>query len=102
MNLYKNKTFQLSFLYILFFAVSISEYKFFYSSTIPVFLLGLVGIFFFYKNLRFTINEILIYSFFGVYISINFYFFSDLLIYLKSFKYFFGWIFLYFCLRLLM
>ena len=99
MNLYKNKTFQLSFLYILFFAVSISEYKFFYSSTIPVFLLGLVGIFFFYKNLRFTINEILIYSFFGVYISINFYFFSDLLIYLKSFKYFFGWIFFIFLFK---
>ena len=99
MKLYKNKNLQLFFLYALFFAVSISEYKFLYSSTIPVFIFGLIGLFFFYKNLKFTIDEILIYSFFGIYLSVYLFFFSDLLVYFKSFKYHFGWIFFLFLFK---
>ena len=99
MKLYKNTNLQLFFLYALFFAVSISEYKFLYSSTIPVFIFGLIGLFFFYKNLRFTIDEILIYSFFGIYLSVYLFFFNDLLVYFKSFKYHFGWIFFLFLFK---
>ena len=99
MNLYKNTNFQLFFLYALFFAVLISEYKFLYSSTIPVFIFGLIGLFFFYKNLKFTLDEILIYSFFGIYLSVYLFFFSDLLVYFKSFKYHFGWIFFLFLFK---
>ena len=99
MKLYKNTNLQLFFLYALFFAVSISEYKFLYSSTIPVFIFGLIGLFFFYKNLKFTIDEILIYSFFGIYLSVYLFFFSDLLVYFKSFKYHFGWIFFLFLFK---
>lgn len=99
MNLYKNTNFQLFFLYALFFSVSISEYKFLYSSTIPVFIFGLIGLFFFYKNLKFTLDEILIYSFFGIYLSVYLFFFSDLLVYFKSFKYHFGWIFFLFLFK---
>ena len=99
MKLCKNKNLQLFFVYALFFAVSISEYKFLYSSTIPVFIFGLIGLFFFYKNLKFTIDEILIYSFFGIYLSVYLFFFSDLLVYFKSFKYFFGWIFFLFLFK---
>tara|TARA_B110000259_G_scaffold152717_1_gene172765 strand:+ start:936 stop:2195 length:1260 start_codon:yes stop_codon:yes gene_type:complete len=99
MKLYKNTNLQLFFLYALFFAVSISEYKFLYSSTIPVFIFGLIGLFFFYKNLKFTIDEILIYSFFGIYLSVYLFFFNDLLVYFKSFKYHFGWIFFLFLFK---
>jgi len=93
MLLFQNTKIKKIYFYILFLVTALCEYKFLYKSWVPSFFILFLGFFFFYKNIKISRSEVILYSLFGIFFSFQFYFFDSTTLLIKSFRYYFGWLF---------